>query len=1253
MKPAVKTLLSVAMIFVFAFAFGGLRICGGNTPLEPLTRGASTIRHFGTQDPVMIPVDYEEKDYELRGVWIATVFQLNMPLHQNEAQYKAAFSEVIDRVVDANMNAVFFQVRPMNDAFYDSELAPFSRYLTGSEGTDPGWDVMEYLVEYSHSRGIEFHAWLNPYRVGNSSLSKSAFLNTLHPDNFARQNPDLVIAGHEANGLHPYILNPGEPAVRTYIRAVIDELVTLYDVDGVHFDDYFYPYSGLNSDTHTYNTYAEDGQSIADFRRESVNAVVRGIKEDIDAYNDENETTVRFGISPFGIWKSGPPDGSNTSTGTMQSYVSQFADSKRWVEEEWVHYIAPQIYWNFAHNLAPYADIADWWASVARGTDVDVLIGHAIYGTIDSWLVDEISTQLLYNQKHPEIKGSIFYSAAFLNRSHVDHVVANRWTTTPLGAWEDDAVERPVIHLDGILDGSVYRSDVTVFIESAHDVLYRIGDGPWTDFVEPFVLSEQGTHALYAKAVDEDGAESPIRSANIVIEKVNDDVPHIVITGERIGDDYVSGAVVTLESNEPAYIAINHGHVGEWNLYEGPVTLTSTGNHFIRAKTVNAGGIESDEVNKLVRIVDECAPPPVSTLEGEGSPPYYTSVTFSVESSAPSVSYRINGGLWTTYVEALTFDEDGQYTVDYRNDAACAEIHTVSFTVMNTPPPAPTIDIDADFDGRYYTEEAMVTLVPAEADHTIRYRLHNGISWTSWRTYTEPFELSITATYTVEAYAIDAIGNESELLEKFIRVKIPPTEDNPFVIRNGVPVRYYNSDTKVVLPAPYVEASEEIRAVWVATVHNIDIGTHVNEAHYKTQIIQMLDRIQELNFNVVFFQVRPMNDAFYPSSYAPFSRYLTGLEGKDPGWDVLEFIITEAHKRNLELHAWLNPYRVSNETGPKSEQLMYLHDDNFAKQNPDFVLADNNGRLILDPGQPQVRAYVLNVIRELMGAYDVDGIHFDDYFYSYSGMSDAEDEATYLKYRESGQSRADWRRSNVDTLVREIFEAVEDYNDREQRNVKFGISPFGIWKSGGPDGSNTSPVTLQSYHAQYADTKKWVEEGWVHYIMPQLYWEFAHSLAPFADLVDWWADLCAANDVDLIIGQGFYRYIDGGWDDENEFLEQLRYMSQYDSIVGSAVFSYRSLNNMHVNVLKVLERLEETYWTTQPDFTWATDIEPYEEIVCDEGEELVDGECVVIEDETPPPSGGCFNFGARASLSTLSVTLVSIVVIKRFRRYDV
>ena len=1210
-----KLLITALVIALFGLALPGV---AAEVTLEPLVIDGNYVTHYGTTDNVLIPTTYEEKLYEFRGVWVATVYNLNMPQHTSETQYKAAFEALLDEVEESKMNAIVFQVRPQNDAFYDSAYAPWSRWLTGTEGGDPGWDVMAYMIAAAHSRGIEFHAWLNPYRVANTTLSKSSYLATLDDENFAKQNPALVTNGNvDSNGRLPLILNPGEPAVKTYIRDVITELITLYDVDGVHFDDYFYPYSGISADYTTYTTYKVGDESIEDWRRENVNDVVRGVKEDIDAHNTANGTDVRFGISPFGIWKNGgSPDGAQIPTGTMESYFDQYADTKRWIDEGWLHYINPQVYWNF-ENYAPYADVVDWWVETVRGTGVDLIIGHAPSSAYSqSWDTEEIGLQLKYNQQYPEITGEMMYSAAFLDYSHMQHVEANYWTTKPVQTWAESDVPTPSIGVTGTLDGDHYTTDVTVTITGDADLFYRINFGAWTPYTAPFVIAPEGDYVVHAKSVDAVLGDSLIAGAGFTIDKTNTDIPTITITGDMIGDNYEFGSTLSITSDgTPIWVKINHGSPGVWTEYTEPITLDSGGGYLIIAKTITVDGVESATTEQVVYVQELCYDDPTHSISGTGTDPYFQNATLTLSGDSPTILYKINDGAYQTYTAPIDFDMEGDYTVTYKNDDECGVEQTVQFTIDQTAPADPTLTITGDYDGeRYHTSVTSLALSHVEPDVILWYRLHNGSTWTEWTIYSEPIVLQFNATYTFEYVAVDLAENAGTILDERIRLQIPPSEDNLYVIRDGEQVTYYGTSIPIELPTEYTEKNAEIRAVWVATVANIDIGQHSNEADYKATIINMLDTIQANNFNLIFFQVRPMNDAFYDSMYAPWSRYLTGTEGVDPGWDVFAFLIQEAHVRGIEVHAWLNPYRVSTGTADKAAQLAVLDDENFAKQNPDLVIADSSGKLILNPGEPQVQAYIKNVIAELIALYDVDGVHFDDYFYSYNGMSDVQDAATYDTYKDVGQSLDDWRRENINTVVREVYELIQQYNTQNGTKIKFGISPFGIWKSGGLDGSNTSPYTLQSYSDQYADTKRWVEEGWLDYIMPQLYWEFDHSAAPFADLVDWWADVVDGTGVDLIIGQGFYRYDDDSWDDPNELLEQLRYMTKYDVIIGSSFFSYKVLNSFDTEVVQAVERLNGYYWTQYVTFPWDSDIEP---LVCEDGYHIEDGACVpdVIECE--------------------------------------
>ncbi|CAG5104664.1 Oidioi.mRNA.OKI2018_I69.chr1.g1432.t1.cds [Oikopleura dioica] len=292
--------------------------------------------------------------------------------------------------------------------------------------------------------------------------------------------------------------------------------------------------------------------------------------------------------------------------------------------------------------------------------------------------------------------------------------------------------------------------------------------------------------------------------------------------------------------------------------------------------------------------------------------------------------------------------------------------------------------------------------------------------------------------------------------------------------------------------------AREFRGVWITTVSNIDwpkqrgLSPEVAQA----QLIAQLDLAQENNFNVVVFQIRPQADAFYRSELEPWSYWLTNKQGVDPGWDPLEFAITEAHRRGLELHGWLNPYRANAAESQKDnlDPLSPVH------QYPDY--AYEIGKYIwLDPGADEIKAHTKAVISDILNRYDVDGLHYDDYFYpypSYNNYQGFPDDATYAKYVNAGgaMSREDWRRENVNELIRDTYELVKNHNSY----VNFGVAPFGIWRPGNPPGI----VGMDAYKDLYCDSKKWLNEGWLDYLAPQLYWPIDSSGQPFEDLYDWW-----------------------------------------------------------------------------------------------------------------------------------------------------
>jgi uncharacterized lipoprotein YddW (UPF0748 family) len=362
-----------------------------------------------------------------------------------------------------------------------------------------------------------------------------------------------------------------------------------------------------------------------------------------------------------------------------------------------------------------------------------------------------------------------------------------------------------------------------------------------------------------------------------------------------------------------------------------------------------------------------------------------------------------------------------------------------------------------------------------------------------------------------------------------------------------------------VADAANVKTSQEMRGVWVSTVINLDYPTSptTSAAELKNQADSILDNAVELGFNAVFLQVRPCSDALYNSTIYPWSVYLTGTQGKAPSdsFDPLAYWVSEAHKRGLELHAWLNPYRITR----TASEWAGLAADSPAKLHPEWTVKYNNN-YYFNPGLPEVRQLVIDGALEIVNNYDVDGIHLDDYFYPGTDFDDA---ATYAEYGAGFADIGDWRRDNVNQLVQGLDTALH----KADKNIQFGISPAGIWASStlNPAGSATTS-TYSSYYSNYADSKAWVENGWVDYIAPQIYWEAGHSTADFTALLDWWTKLVDGTGVKLYVGVADYKTVEAKassspWYDGAEVSRQLATCSSNKLVSGVIHFRYGSIKS--------------------------------------------------------------------------------------------
>jgi len=343
--------------------------------------------------------------FEMRGVWVATVVNIDWPAQKGmsvEAQ-KADFIKLLDMHQRNGMNAVFVQIRPAADAFYPSQYEPWSEYLNGKQGLPPTpyYDPLAFMIEETHKRGMEFHAWLNPYRavfnIHNSSISPS-HITKIHPEWFVTY------------GTTKYF-NPGLPEVRAFVTRVVKDIVTRYAVDGIHMDDYFYPYRIAGKEFPDGKAYQQYGKGLSkdEWRRANCDSIILNLFQAIRAANPY----VKFGVSPFGVWrnKSQDPEGSNTKAG-QTNYDDLYADILLWLKKGWIDYVAPQLYWEQGHKLADFDTLLAWWNAHTYGRQL--YIGQAIYraGSNAAWRnPNEIPNEIKAIRSYPTTQGSIFFSS--------------------------------------------------------------------------------------------------------------------------------------------------------------------------------------------------------------------------------------------------------------------------------------------------------------------------------------------------------------------------------------------------------------------------------------------------------------------------------------------------------------------------------------------------------------------------------------------------------------------------------------------------------------------------------------------------------------------------------------------------------------------------------------------------------------------------------------------------------------------------
>ncbi len=363
-----------------------------------------------------------------------------------------------------------------------------------------------------------------------------------------------------------------------------------------------------------------------------------------------------------------------------------------------------------------------------------------------------------------------------------------------------------------------------------------------------------------------------------------------------------------------------------------------------------------------------------------------------------------------------------------------------------------------------------------------------------------------------------------------------------------------------------LNAQIAFRGAWIATVANIDwpsaeaVG---DSAAQQREMTFLLDSLYSLGLNAIILQVRPTADALYKSAYEPSSHWLAGKQGAPLTWDPLEWTIGEAHQRGLEVHVWLNPYRVNL---AKTDTSM-ISADHIWRRNPEWFW-EYNRQWYFDPARPETREWICTIVQDIVSRYDIQAIHMDDYFYPYpAGGKKLPDETSFKKNPRGFDNIHDWRRDNVNLAIQAISRTIKECKD----SVEFGISPFGVWRNASVDSTGSKTQSgITNYDDLYADTRLWIKEGWIDYILPQLYWEIGKKVADYEVLAHWWANEVRGTKCKLYIGMAPYRLVESQkskvesqksnpWANGNEIKRQMDLNRTIPEISGECFYSTRPL----------------------------------------------------------------------------------------------
>ena len=395
-----------------------------------------------------------------------------------------------------------------------------------------------------------------------------------------------------------------------------------------------------------------------------------------------------------------------------------------------------------------------------------------------------------------------------------------------------------------------------------------------------------------------------------------------------------------------------------------------------------------------------------------------------------------------------------------------------------------------------------------------------------------------------------------------------------------------NSDvTEIPFVAP-LHPKRELRAAWITTFTNLDWPSKkaLPELEQKAEFIRLLDELQMNNINCVVVQIRASGDAFYPSKFAPWSEYLMGKQGLAPNYDPLAFMIAQCHQRNIEFHAWLNPYRAVS-----SIQFSSVSENNLYKRHPEWFFK-YGGTVYFNPGIKQVRQHKLNIVGEIVNNYDVDAIHFDDYFYPYSIEGEKiADGDSYQKHAEQFPSIHDWRRNNINELIRETAALIKF----AKPYVKFGVSPLAFWRNSNQDAAGSQTESAQtSYDNLYCDTRKWLQKGWIDYVVPQLYWSRKSTFASYSNLLSWWTSHEYKGHI--YIGQALFRLEEDAKQhfEVTEVLEQIKLNRLEECVNGNVFFRSKTFRNNIQSIQDSLQSSLYKYPSLIPAMKWIDSIPP-------------------------------------------------------------